>query len=391
MNYIGQDELIDIMGIGYVGEIRRGPDGELYQWVEGIDGLGNLGGWWDRVKKRVKRAAKRVKQLALRPWCIPLQAIPGSVKGIAKQVCRVVGKLSPLAHVPVVGSYYKGAAKLCKIAKGCGIAGLEDGLGDGTFALYQGSGEVEDLYGLAEDEVLYGLGQEDLTEILGVGKLGQVRRGPEGELYEWVEGIDGLGRRKRFWHCQRCLAIKKRLTRRKLQKRLRAKQAATKSATPSQTKPAGMNGLGDLYQAPDGIVYQRADLGQNGDLYGLSEDEDLYGIGEEDDLYGLAEDDNFYGFSEDEELYGLSEDDELYGLMEDEDLYGLAEDEDLYGIGEEEDLYGLAEDEGLYGMNGYFKVKDGVNGLEAYVPDKTAGTRMFVKPAQAPEVWKPLW
>jgi hypothetical protein len=33
--------MTDMMGIGnYVGEVRRGPDGQVYQWVEGVDGLG---------------------------------------------------------------------------------------------------------------------------------------------------------------------------------------------------------------------------------------------------------------------------------------------------------------------------------------------------------------
>ena len=35
------------LGIGnYVGEIRQGPDGQLYEWVEGVDGLGNPIGFW---------------------------------------------------------------------------------------------------------------------------------------------------------------------------------------------------------------------------------------------------------------------------------------------------------------------------------------------------------
>lgn len=380
MKRIGQNDLTEMMGIGYLGEVRRGPDGDLYQWVEGVDGLGNLTGWWSRIKKGVKSVAKKASQLVRKPWCIPLQAIPGVVKHAAKGVCRVIGKLSPLAHVPVVGSYYKGVAKLCKIAKGCGIAGLEEGLGDGTFALYQGLDEDENLYGLATDEVLYGLGQEDLTAVMGIGNLGEVRRGPDGELYQWVEGIDGLGRRKRFWHCQRCLAIKKQLSLQKQRKRMRAKQAVAKSAVPTlpQAKPTGVNGLGDLYQASDGSVYKMAGLAQDEDLYGLSEDDDQYGIGEEDDLYGLAKEDD---------LVGLSEEDDLYG-MGDDDLDGLAQDEDLYGLDEGDDLYGGAEDEDL---NGYIYTKDGVHGLEAYVSDKPPGNRMFVKPVQAPEIWRPLW
>ena len=35
-------ELTQVMGLGhYVGEVRQGPGGQLYEWVEGVDGLGN--------------------------------------------------------------------------------------------------------------------------------------------------------------------------------------------------------------------------------------------------------------------------------------------------------------------------------------------------------------
>jgi hypothetical protein len=31
MRYLGQDEVTQMMGIGSIGEVRRGPDGNLYQ------------------------------------------------------------------------------------------------------------------------------------------------------------------------------------------------------------------------------------------------------------------------------------------------------------------------------------------------------------------------
>jgi hypothetical protein len=46
MRYLGEDELTQMMGIGRYGEVREGPDGRLYQWVQGIDGLGNPIGFW---------------------------------------------------------------------------------------------------------------------------------------------------------------------------------------------------------------------------------------------------------------------------------------------------------------------------------------------------------
>lgn len=142
MHYATPD-MTEVMGIGsYVGQVRRGPDGELYQWVEGVDGLGNpIGGWWSKIKRGVKKAARAVKKYhpasiayragksavkyARKPWCIPLRALPRPVRSMAKKVCRVVGRLSPLKYVPVVGGYYRGFSKLCNLAKGCGIAGVE--------------------------------------------------------------------------------------------------------------------------------------------------------------------------------------------------------------------------------------------------------------------------
>ena len=39
---------------------------------------------------------------------------------------------------------------------------------------------------------------------------------------------------------------------------------------------------------------------------------------------------------------------------------------------------------------GYVR-QDGVNGMEAYVPQRAAATRWFAAPGQSPELWKPLW
>lgn len=62
------DDMTQMMGIGnYEGEMRQGPDGKVYQWINGVDGLGNPIGWWSVVasalaplaRKAVKWVAKR--------------------------------------------------------------------------------------------------------------------------------------------------------------------------------------------------------------------------------------------------------------------------------------------------------------------------------------------
>ena len=46
----GPQDMTNMMGIGsYVGEVRRGPNGQVYQWVEGVDGLGNPIGFFKKL------------------------------------------------------------------------------------------------------------------------------------------------------------------------------------------------------------------------------------------------------------------------------------------------------------------------------------------------------
>lgn len=102
------NNMTDLMGIGsHVGEIREGPDGQLYEWVEGVDGLGNPIGFW-KVFKKIARAA-----------------------------------LPFTKFIPGVGPAIYAAGSLAK------RAGL-----------------------------------------LGTGRVAQ---GEDGQLYEYVEGVDGLG------------------------------------------------------------------------------------------------------------------------------------------------------------------------------------------------------
>ena len=54
---LGRMELTQIMGLGsYVGEVRQGPNGQVYEWVEGVDGLGNPIGFWRGLKQLIRKA-----------------------------------------------------------------------------------------------------------------------------------------------------------------------------------------------------------------------------------------------------------------------------------------------------------------------------------------------
>ena len=96
------------------------------------------------------------------------------------------------------------------------------------------------------------------------------------------------------------------------------------------------------------------------------------------------------GLDADDELHGLDDDPELRGFDEGEELRGLNDDMELRGLDDSEDLRGFDADQEMQGMEGYVR-QDGVNGLEAFVPQESPQTRRHVTPAQAPEVWKSLW
>jgi hypothetical protein len=121
-------ELTQVMGLGhYVGEVRQGPDGQLYEWVEGVDGLGNPLGFWRGARRALKRASSVIRPLA------------------------------------------RAALPFTKFIPGAGTAVFAAG----TMA--------------------------QRTGLLGTGATGQIAQGPDGQLYEWVEGVDGLGNPLGFW------------------------------------------------------------------------------------------------------------------------------------------------------------------------------------------------
>ncbi|BFU90766.1 MAG: hypothetical protein NTAFB01_19530 [Nitrospira sp.] len=320
MQGLSEDQVTQMMGIGYLGEVRQGPDGNLYQYVQGVDGLGNpIGGFWSRLKRVARSAVRKAMPLAQRfaPF------IPGGAAALT-------------VATPIL--------------KQAGVAGHE-----GIGALYQApDGSLyQQVQGLADDEELRGLGEDEVTQMMGIGYLGEVRQGPDGNLYQYVQGVDGLGNPiGGFW------SRLKRAARGVVRKALPIAQrfapfipggaAALTVATPF-LKQAGVAG------------YQ--------------------GLDEDDELRGLAEDEELRGLDEDEELRGLDEDEELRGLDADEELQGFAEDEELRGVGEDQDMQGF---------DGYVR-QDGMNGLEAYVPQQPPQTHWHVAPAQASEVWKPLW
>lgn len=345
MRYLSEDQATQMMGIGYLGEVRQGPDGNLYQYVQGVDGLGNpIGGFWSRFKRLVKRAHSLAQRGA--------SFIPG----------------------PYGAAIRAGLKIATPILQKAGVAG-SDGIG----ALYEApDGSLYQVQGLSADEELQGIGDDAMTQMMGIGSLGEVRQGQDGNLYQYMQGVDGLGNPiGGFWS-------KFKRGHKALHKLVErgskfvpgpygaAIRAGVKFATPILQKAgvAGYEGLGALYQAPDGSLYQG--VSENEALQGLDDDAELRGLDADDELHGLDDDPELRGFDEGEELHGLNDDMELKGLDDSEDLRGLDADQDMQGI------------------DGYVR-QDGMSGLEAFVPQEPPQTRWHVSPAQAPEVWKTLW
>jgi hypothetical protein len=296
-----------IMGTGYLGETKVGPDGNLYQWVEGIDGLGNPIGFWSKLKKLGKRALRTAARY--HPAAQALQTVSRGISG------------------------YNGLGAVYQAP-------------DGNLYQMQGLGGVDE----------EGVGVDDLTQIMGLGSyLGETRVGPDGNVYQWVQGVDGLGNPIGFW--KRLKRFAKRVVRKALPIVQQVApfipggavvSSALKTATPFLKRAgiAGYNGLGALYQAPDGTLYQ---------MQGVADDE----------MAGLA----------DEDLQGLADDD-IAGFADD-DIAGFADD----------DMSGLAEDEAFQG----YVQQDGMNGLAAYTPQQPPSTRWFQQPNQAPKIWETPW
>ncbi len=145
----GPQDATDMMGIGsYVGEVRRGPDGQAYQWVEGVDGLGNPIGFWKGLRSLVSKALPLAKM------------IPGigPILGAVKPFCQSLPQLQPVMdQAPGIQPVYQLGTKICKVLGKVGIAGAE----------------------------------------------GEIMEAPDGQLYEVVEGIGEPGQarpfRRRVW------------------------------------------------------------------------------------------------------------------------------------------------------------------------------------------------
>jgi hypothetical protein len=216
--------------------------------------------------------------------------------------------------------------------------------------------------------------------------LGDVAAGPDGQTYQWVQGVDGLGNPFGFWKRIRKFAKRALPFVQKIAPFIPGGAAALTAATPflRQVGIEGPDGLGALYEAPDGSMYQVQGIDAGDDLDGLADDDELRGLSEEE-LQGLAAEDELNGFGAEEELNGFGAEDELNGFAADEELQGFGADDDLSGLADEE-LQGMGDEDT---MSGY--VRDTrMNGMEGFAPAEPRRTPEF-SPSQNAPMWTPIW
>jgi hypothetical protein len=221
------------MGIGnYVGELRRGPDGNLYEWVAGVDGLGNPIGFWKKAFKFVKGAVRAGLS----------RLIPGPIKRMARTACSVVDQMGPaVTTVPAAVPYYAGAKGFCKVLRGAGIAGMGYGVMEApavvptaVTAVVPGParaaartvckiidriGPVVKYIPIASSYYKKATGLCRALRTGGIaGMEGSIMEADDGRLYEVVEGIGEFGERRRYLRPIR-LVIPAYIGRRKVRRR----------------------------------------------------------------------------------------------------------------------------------------------------------------------------
>jgi hypothetical protein len=283
---------------------------------------------------------------------------------------------------------------------GCACMGDAPDL-DGLGALYAApDGTIYQMQGLSAEEAQEAEAASAQSQSsegaaprgMGPGRPGEIRSGPDGHRYRWVRGTNAQGKTIGFWRRIRPAAARpmrrpmpmrrggalrgapepgaRRKRRRKggggfFKKLLPIAKFATNliplpgagaalragiDVASKLIKPRGVDGydgLGALYAAPDGTVYQ---------------------------MQGIA----------DEELHGFAAGEQMEGFADIDDGADLADD--VEGFAAEQELAPSIADVG-----DDYVGEPSANFVEGYVRQEPPRTRMFTEPTEPPALWKPLW
>jgi hypothetical protein len=266
----GATDMTQIFGIGsYVGELRQGPDGNIYEWVEGVDGLGNPIGFWKKAIKVVKGAAKKVARAGLR------RLIPGPLRNLARRVCGTVDQMAPvMTFVPTAAPFYAGAKGLCRVFRGAGIAGMGYGVMEAPVPVRAAAAAAVPPAARAAARTVCGMinrlgpvlrfipvagsyykqatGLCRTLRSAGIaGVEGPLMQASNGQLYEMIEGIGGMGEPVRYLRplrpgCPPCPRRRRRGRRARMVRRVPPGGAPAAQA-PTTQATAPVSGFGRLY------------------------------------------------------------------------------------------------------------------------------------------------
>lgn len=301
MRYLGDDEVVQMRGIG----LYQGTDGNLYEWMEGVDASDDEIGVWQGLSESEDVALRGLGALYQAPdgSLYQIHGLSEDAEGGAQPESEGEEKPEAAAEessAPAMGPRAQARRRFIRRRS------RRPGQTQRGGAPRKRGGFFKKLLPIAKFATRF---------IPGIGPVASAGLDVAGKLLKRKKGV------------------------------------------------AGYDGLGLLYAAPDGSLYQ---------------------------VLGSAEEEELKGFAEDQELRGLDEGDELRGVAEDEELRGFDEDVELRGSAEDEELRGIGEDQDMHGIDGYVR-QDGMRGLEAYVPQAPQQTRWYVTPTEPPEIWKPLW
>jgi hypothetical protein len=281
---------------------------------------------------------------------------------------------------------------------------------EGLGALYEApDGTMYQVHGLSEEEAAAeaeaeasespGSEEADSAPRMAPGKPGQIRVGPGGHRYRWVRGVNAQGKPTGFWRRLRPSGPSTRPSAARSKqggaRRMRARPAPRGRGGPRRKggflkkllpiaklatrfipvpgagaavragltvasklmKPRGVadDGLGALYAAPDGTVYQ---------MQGFADDE-VHGIDADEQVDGYAG-------------YNQSFADDFAGP---DDLDGFAAPS-THTSSEYPTI--LSADDGDVGATD-------PNALEGYLREQPPRTRWVTESTHAPAPWKPYW
>ena len=262
MRYLSEDEATRMMGLGYVGELYEDLDGHLYGWVEGLDEWGEPVGFWE---------------------------------GLSDAEVPASSGMGALYESPD-GTVYQ-------------VQGLEEEE-EGAEAAPEGeaaaAAEPAEAEPSAESEAPPATGPGRPGRPRGFRRLRPVARGrrrPHLRARGARPGRPGPGAKGGPPRKRRGGFFKKLLPIAKFASRfipIPGAGAVVRGGLTLASKlgkrkgVAGLGGIGALYAAPDGTVYQVQGLAAE-DLDGLYADEELRGFAADEELRGFPRTKNFEG------------------------------------------------------------------------------------------------